>query len=230
MEAASEAAAIILAAGSSSRMGGKKKEYQILKNGMSVLASSVHAFFSVPSVGIIIIAVPENGEEDARKSLPPEYLCAQNPKILFVTGGNVRSASVFNALSLLANYAKVSYVLIHDGARPWVSSSLIEKQIKAVQKYGAVIPLIPVTDTPKEIGEDGIFIKSHLKRENTGAAQTPQAFMFPEILRAHEKALIRKEEEFTDDAEIWGRFEGQVAVIPGEIENRKITFPEDLCS
>jgi len=77
-------------------------------------------------------------------------------------------------------------------------------------------------------GDNAVFIKTHLKRKNTGVAQTPQAFKFPEILDAHKKAANVETEEFTDDAEIWGRFCGQVAVIQGEPENKKITFPEDL--
>jgi 2-C-methyl-D-erythritol 4-phosphate cytidylyltransferase len=130
-------------------------------------------------------------------------------------------------------------VLIHDGARPWVSPSLIENIIEEVKKHGAVIPLLPITDTPKECDaplreykQDGetqaVLITRHLKRANTGIAQTPQAFKFPEILRAHEKAAEVEDEEFTDDAEIWGRFCGSVAIIPGSPENRKITFPEDI--
>ena len=224
-----KAAVIILAAGSSSRMDGKKKEYQILKNGKTVLASSVCAFFTFPQINTIIIAVPENGEEAAKNALPHEYLCAKDKEILFVTGGNTRRASVFNALSYLANYPRISYVLIHDGARPWVSESLIERLLSAVQKHGAVIPVMPITDTPKELSDDGFFIKDHLKRANVSVAQTPQAFKFPQILHAHEKAAKANDEEFTDDAQIWGRFNGKVAVTSGEIDNKKITFPEDLC-
>ena len=238
MEGASLVAAVICAAGLSKRMGGIKKEYQKLKGGsVTVLGSVTRAFASVPSVGIIVIAISENTESSARDALPPEFLTADRPKILFVCGGQTRRASVFNALSLLAAY-NPGYVLIHDGARPWVSPSLIEKIIEAAKKYGAVIPLLPITDTPKECdaplefaavdGEKPVFVKNHLKRANLGVAQTPQGFKFPEILRAHEKAADAGGEEFTDDAEVWGQFCGQVAVIPGSPENRKITFPEDI--
>jgi len=231
-------AAVICAAGSSSRMGGVKKEFQRLKpsHPLTVLGSAVCAFASVPSVRIIAIAVNQNCEEEARLALPPERLAAQKPEILFVAGGKSRRESVFNALRALAPH-KPRYVLIHDGARPWLSPSLIEKLIEEVKKHSAVIPLLPITETPKECSSvldehvtqgKTVFIKTHLKRANTGVAQTPQAFSFPEILRAHEKAAEVKNEDFTDDAEIWGRFCGQVAVIPGSPENRKITYPEDF--
>ena len=221
-------AAIILAAGLSSRMGGLKKEYQSLGTS-TVLATAVSAFASVPSVKTIVIAVSPNAEDSARNALPAEYLCAEKPKILFVDGGSTRRASVLNALSLLAG-TNNQYVLIHDGARPWVSSSLVKNIIEAVKKHNAVIPLISITDTPKLVSESKervVFIERHLRRPNVGLAQTPQAFKFPEILYAHEKAA-KVNEEFTDDAEIWGRFCGPVAAIAGEPENRKITFPEDL--
>ena len=238
MDAASSIAAVICAAGSSSRMGGIKKEFERLNpaHSLTVLGSAVSAFAAVPSVEVIVIAVNENCEAAAREALPPEYLTAGKPKVLFVNGGKSRRASVFNALSLLSPY-NPRYVLIHDGARPWVSPSLIENIIEEVKKHSAVIPVLPLTETPKECTsalDEGrpqgevVFIKTHLKRANTGGAQTPQAFRFPEILRAHEKAAEVEDEEFTDDAEIWGRFCGPVAVIPGSPENRKITFPQDI--
>jgi 2-C-methyl-D-erythritol 4-phosphate cytidylyltransferase len=239
MNTALNIAVVICAAGASSRMrieGSQvsKKEYQKLKNGNTVLGTAVCTFTEIPSVQVIVISIPENDEKTARNALPQSLLNVQKPKILFVTGGSTRQSSVFNAISVLADF-NPDYVLIHDGARPWISASLIENIITAVEKHNAVIPLLPLTDTPKECesdftdnGNSAVFIKNHLKRQKTGIAQTPQGFKYPEILYAHQKADNVKDEEFTDDAEIWGRFCGQVAVIRGEAENRKITFPEDL--
>ncbi|MDR2952325.1 MAG: 2-C-methyl-D-erythritol 4-phosphate cytidylyltransferase [Treponema sp.] len=241
MEGASAIAAVICAAGFSTRMGGVKKEYQKLNSlagSPTVLQAAVSAFASVSSVEIIVITVPSGGEAGARNALSPELLSAQKPKLLFVTGGLTRRESAFNALSFLAAY-NPSYVLIHDGARPWVSPRLIEAVIEAVKKHGAAVPLLPLTDTPKECdaplwaGQSqtdapAVFINRHLKRPYIGIAQTPQGFAFPAILRAHEKAASLNGEEFTDDAEVWGRFCGQVAAVPGSKENRKITFPLDI--
>lgn len=239
-------AVVICAAGASSRMktegsGGIKKEYQKLyasSESPTVLGAAAAAFREVPSVEIIVIAISKNTEDSARAALPPDFLTASKPKIFFVEGGQTRRASVYNALSFLAQYSP-HYVLIHDGARPWVSSSLIMEIIKASEKHGAVIPMLALSDTPKECnmplpdrqpnGEAApVFIKKHLRRASTGIAQTPQGFKFPEILYAHEKAAKIKNEEFTDDAEVWGRFYGDVAVIHGVRENRKITYPEDI--
>jgi 2-C-methyl-D-erythritol 4-phosphate cytidylyltransferase len=239
--------AIICAAGASARMGGIKKEYRPLPGadeGLTVLGKAVSAFAEIPEIKTIVITVPFNesssseGEAAARNALPPRFLDAQNsPAVYFVSGGATRQASVFNALSFLASQCVPDLVLIHDGARPWVSPALIRNIIAGVQKYRAVIPLVPLTETPKEIdvplesavGGGPVFIKKHLRRTIVGAAQTPQGFAFPDILTAHQQAVAHDtENEYTDDAELWAAFCGPVAAIPGESENRKITFPEDF--
>jgi 2-C-methyl-D-erythritol 4-phosphate cytidylyltransferase len=240
-------AAVICAAGSSTRMGGVKKEYRLLPdapNSLTVLGAAVSAFAAVPEIRTIVIAVPEDtetGETAARRAVATEILNGAVPAMRFITGGSTRRASVFNALRALAADAP-DYVLIHDGARPWISSALIERVIMSVKQYRAVIPLLPLTETPKETdlpldesfaagnpGSGPVFIKRQLKRAFIGTAQTPQAFAFTEILAAHEKAAVQEGGiEFTDDAEVWAEFCGPVAVVPGEIGNRKITFKEDL--
>jgi len=244
-------AAVISAAGSSNRMGGIKKEYLPLAEGnLTVLGSVVTAFASSGRIGPIVITVPQDpGEENAAlASLPAELRPGELPgqkRIYFVPGGPTRRASVRNALVFLES-CHPSHVLIHDGARPWIKPELIERVIDAAIKYGAVIPALPLVETPKELEpvaapEDpefpGVrFIKRHLRRAELCTAQTPQGFKFPEILAAHEKARGKEESacnagetfEYTDDAEVWGEFIGQAAVIAGDPANRKITFPEDL--
>jgi 2-C-methyl-D-erythritol 4-phosphate cytidylyltransferase len=221
-------------------MGGIKKEYRPLDNmidgegkPLTVLGAVVTAFASVSRIGAMVVAVPadsETGENAARAALPRRFLSARS-RPLFVPGGSSRRISVHHALSLLSAY-NPDYVLIHDGARPWVSAELIERIIDAAVRYKAVLPLLPLVETPKEIDGTG-FVRRHLRRALVGTAQTPQGFAFPEILRAHEKAAereLRENFEYTDDAEVWGEFAGPVAVIPGDPENRKITFPGDMAS
>jgi len=224
-------------------MEGKKKEYQRLGEGrLTVLGAVVKAFVSCPRIGPIVIAIPLDSDEGAAlSSLPPEIINGPElNRIHFVSGGPTRRSSVHNALLRLEPY-NPSHVLIHDGARPWIKPELIEKITDAVIRYGAVIPALPLSETPKEIapgsgsgnetGEGPLYIKKHLRRAELCTAQTPQAFRFSEILAAHEKAREREEREkieYTDDAEVWGEFIGQVAVISGDPENRKITYPGDL--
>jgi 2-C-methyl-D-erythritol 4-phosphate cytidylyltransferase/2-C-methyl-D-erythritol 4-phosphate cytidylyltransferase/2-C-methyl-D-erythritol 2,4-cyclodiphosphate synthase len=142
-------------------MGGIKKEYLPLPgsaNGLTVLGAAVSAFAAVPEIQTIIITVPEypeTAETAARQALPSQLLTEKiSPIIHFVPGGTTRRASVFNALSLLADKPETDapgYVLIHDGARPWVSPSLIKRIIESVKTHHAVIPLMPLVETPKEL-------------------------------------------------------------------------------
>ncbi len=245
-------AAVIAAAGASSRMGGIKKEYRYLpqmdtpesayglvRAPLTVLGASVLAFAQHEAIKLIVVAHPAGGLAEARAALPADWLGAKNPAtkttlrpfppILFVAGGDSRRRSVHNALLVLADKA-IDYVLIHDGARPWVDTALIDQVIAAVKSVHAVIPVLPLTETPKEIDEAGMII-THPRRAAIAAAQTPQAFAFPDILRAHEEAAEREAREgrdYTDDAEVWAEFIGQVATVKGSGKNKKITFPEDL--
>jgi len=244
-------AAVIVAAGSSSRMGGVKKEYLPLselprpldsrfseETPLTVLGAAVSAFVSCPGIELVLIIIPQGDEKTVRKSLPRDLFSGPKKQIHFISGGVTRRASVFNALLWLKD-SNPSHVLIHDGARPWIKPELIEKVIQGVKKFDAVVPACPIVETPKELNglletsdpDKPLFIKRHLKRAAICTVQTPQAFKYPDILYAHEKARIKEEKEkieYTDDSEIWGEFIGEVAVIPGDQDNRKITYPEDL--
>jgi 2-C-methyl-D-erythritol 4-phosphate cytidylyltransferase len=231
-------AAVVTAAGSSVRMGGLKKEYRILGNDnldrdgqpLTVLGAALSAFVDSGLVDLIVVSVPADGESAARAAIPASLLGLDAvPRVLFVPGGSTRRRSVHQALALLSAYGP-DYVLIHDGARPWVDVGLIARTIAAVREKRAVVPVLPLVETPKEIDVSG-FVVRHLRRAAVAAAQTPQAFAFPEILAAHEKAAERElaeDIEYTDDAEVWGAFVGPVAVVEGSAGNRKITFPGDL--
>jgi 2-C-methyl-D-erythritol 4-phosphate cytidylyltransferase len=244
-------------------MEGRKKEYLPLPGALdadgaplSVLAASVAAFAAFPEIDPLVIAVPPEGEYEARSCLPRRFLDpGRRPSIFFVPGGKTRRASVHHALSLLAAW-RPRYVLIHDGGRPWVDAALIGRVMAAVIRYGAAVPVIPLIETPKLIepaaggaedagggadghgdGDAGVgasalpMVIRHLRRASVVTAQTPQGFAFPGILAAHEAAAERElaeGREYTDDAEIWGEFRGPVAAVPGAAANRKITFPEDL--
>jgi 2-C-methyl-D-erythritol 4-phosphate cytidylyltransferase/2-C-methyl-D-erythritol 4-phosphate cytidylyltransferase/2-C-methyl-D-erythritol 2,4-cyclodiphosphate synthase len=218
-------------------MGGLKKEYQILpgafdgeKKPLTVLGAAVSAFAAIPEIGSIVIAIaPNSPEEEARRALPSAlFLADALPPVHFVQGGPTRRASVHLALEFLKAHSP-SQVLIHDGARPWISGRLIRQVIDAVRSHGAALPLLPLSETPKEIDGSG-FVVRHLRRAAIACAQTPQGFRFPDILAAHEKAAEKEKAgfEYTDDAEVWGEFAGKLASVPGERANKKITFPEDL--
>lgn len=230
-------AAIICAAGSSSRMNGVKKEYlQMPEKPFTVLGSSALAFAGSSRISSIVISVPPEDVEKAKSYLPVQLHSDQ--RIEFSGGGKNRRASVFNALLHLQKQ-KPTHVLVHDGARPWLSLQLIDQVIDSVIKFKAAIPALALIETPKETrakkkssdGAQVLSIKRHLKRANVYTAQTPQGFEYRPLLAAHKKAAkeeAEKKTEYTDDAEIWGSFAGDVKLIPGGTENMKITYLEDL--
>lgn len=121
--------------------------------------------------------------------------------------------------------AKPDIVLIHDGARPFVSPEIVLETAKAAFEFGAAAPGITPTDTQKIIDKDG-FIKTHLERSSMTAIQTPQGFRFEKLFSAHKKA-ISENREFTDDTEIYALFEGKVKVVQGDAKNKKITYSQD---
>ena len=227
-------AIIITAAGSSTRIGsGIKKEYLPFQNG-TVLSACVQTFINSCKNRFIItdfiITCPPNGKSECQKALnftsQQENANFKNISQVFqiVEGDKTRQKSVFNAMCAVKNHPQI--VLIHDGARPFVSQKIILEGIQAAQEFGASVPGLTPTDTQKQIDEDG-FITNHLQRASLVAVQTPQCFDFQMLLEAHKKAH-QEEKEYTDDTEIWGKYCGKVKVITGESKNIKITYPKDL--
>ena len=220
-------AIIITAAGSSTRIGsGIKKEYLPFQNG-TVLSACVQTFINSCKNRFIItdfiITCPPNGKSECQNALKSSsHQEIENFQI--VEGDKTRQKSVFNAMCAVKNHPQI--VLIHDGARPFVSQKIILEGIKAAQEFGASVPGLTPTDTQKQIDEDG-FITNHLQRASLVAVQTPQCFDFQMLLEAHKKAH-QEEKEYTDDTEIWGKYCGKVKVITGENKNIKITYPKDL--
>ena len=228
-------AGLVTAAGASTRVGGLKKEYRAFSSDdagtLSVLGASVSVLADSGAVDVIVVSVPPRGEAEARAALPARLLERNAaPPVLFVEGGPSRRRSVHNALRFLARRFPVDYVLIHDGARPWLDEALVLRLAAEVLSAEAVIPVMPLVETPKEIDASG-SVTRHLRRASVVSAQTPQAFAFARALAAHESAAVQERErgiEYTDDAEVWGAFQGPVRTIPGDPANKKITFPEDL--
>lgn len=223
---------VIAAAGSSSRMGlGKKKEYLPLKKG-TVLSESVRAFIEASDFSEVIVSIPKDGEQEAKAALLADTeikSLLKNTTLTFTEGGATRQESVFKALCKAKN--KNSIVLIHDGARPFVSKKIIQDVISKAQEFGAAVPAIQPVDTQKEIAPDRT-ISRHLVRKNLGAVQTPQGFLLEPLIECH-KAAFQKKLEFTDDTEVWDAFPNftggkKVHIVEGSEKNKKITFIQDI--
>lgn len=118
------------------------------------------------------------------------------------------------------------YVLIHDGARPFVSKDIIKRSLEAVSKYKACGVGVPVKDTIKKVTSDMKILET-LPRENLWAIQTPQSFHFPLISKLHQKAFDDRL-QFTDDTSLAEHYGESTYMVQGDYQNIKITTPEDL--
>ncbi len=247
-------AVIVTAAGSSSRMKSSiKKEYLPLEGG-TVLSTAVKAFLKTIDVDFLVITHPAGQIEDAKNALfcdveLNKLLMTSPVKLMFVEGSDTRQKSIFNAMCVLAGeniygnalpaggfstdgecspsrgYERPDYVLIHDGARPFIDSQTILNTLEATIKYKAAVPALTPTDTQKMVDQEG-FIQEHLERSRMAAVQTPQGFDFEKLLDAHNKAAL-DEKEYTDDTEIYGKYAGKVKIVQSSSENIKITYPKD---
>lgn len=204
--------AIVLASGSSTRasIGYNKIFYKIDNDPVINLACK--DFIDDDKCEQIIITY-SNDEIVKLKEL------FNSSKIIYVKGGLTRQESVKNAL----NEVKSEYVLIHDGARPFVSNDLINRLVKELENKNAIIPVINVTDTIKVI--KGNKVVKTLNRDELKIVQTPQAFKTSLIKKAHEKAT----RTYFDDASLIEEvLKEDVYVIDGERDNIKLTYKEDF--
>lgn len=224
-----ETAVVITAAGSSTRMGGSvKKEYLALGNG-TVLSQSAKVFLKTLRCRCLVITVPKGGSQDSERALYTDGELRPllvKTELSFVEGGSTRQKSILSALEFLAaGKNPPDIVLIHDGARPFVTEKIISDTFAAAVQYGAAAPGIPPCDTQKIIDADGC-ISVHLCRASMAAVQTPQAFSFRPLLEAHRKAASDGG-EYTDDTEIWSKYAGNVKIVEGSVLNKKITYSQD---
>ncbi|MDP3057870.1 MAG: 2-C-methyl-D-erythritol 4-phosphate cytidylyltransferase [bacterium] len=206
--------AVIVAAGTSSRMGDLGNKLLLEFQNRSVIARSVERFFEV-GISHVVVVVPAQLEEVFKKQVPLG--------VVMVLGGATRQESVHNGLKALASTC--SQVLIHDGARPFVSAELILRVLSGIEQGGAVIPAIDVTDTIARV-ENGA-IEEILKRSELRQVQTPQGFDFATILAAHQWAQANNIAA-TDDASLVKLMGGRVIAVAGDVNNKKITAPNDL--
>jgi 2-C-methyl-D-erythritol 4-phosphate cytidylyltransferase / 2-C-methyl-D-erythritol 2,4-cyclodiphosphate synthase len=215
------AAAVIVAAGAGLRAGGERpKQYQAI-GGKPVLRHAIEAFLRHPGIGQVQVVIGEDhralyDEAVGQLSLPRP-----------VTGGATRQLSVARGLEALRG-SRPDLVLIHDGARPFVSASVISHVIAHLDRHCAVIPALPVTDTLKRA--QGNVVAETVDRTGLWAVQTPQGFRFDAIVQAHRRAGEAAGQGFSDDASIaeWAGIE--VALIPGSPDNTKVTSAEDVAA
>jgi 2-C-methyl-D-erythritol 4-phosphate cytidylyltransferase/2-C-methyl-D-erythritol 2,4-cyclodiphosphate synthase len=211
--------ALITTSGRGTRLSseGIPKQYLPLA-GVPLLRHSILAFLNHPKVDDVICVIhPDDMQLYEEATIGLDLL---NP----VFGGETRQISVHNGLEALREYndGGPTKVLIHDGVRPFVSKQIISGVLEKLETHPAVIPAIAVEDTIKKYSDGKI--EWTLERQDLWRAQTPQGFLYEDIVNAHSAF---KDLHFTDDASL-NEYAGiPVAIIPGSQNNFKITTKED---
>lgn len=209
------AAAVVVAGGEGRRLGGERKQFRPI-GGAPLLAWCCGALARHAGIGQVVVVVPPDAAD-----APPAWLTGVAERV--VAGGASRRDSVRAGLAAVDDRHDV--VLVHDGARPFLSRDLLDR-ILAVSGEGPVIPGLPLTDTVKMVGDDD-RVRATLDRGLLRRAQTPQAFPLA-LLRDLHAAAETEELEATDDAFLCERAGIPVRVVPGETWNVKVTTPFDL--
>lgn len=214
--------ALVVAAGKGTRMGTAGGKQFLELAGKPALAHTLMAFERALSIDAIVVVV---AEENVKKCLQviDEHVIIKADRV--VIGGEERQDSVYHGLLAAAEFDGVDLVAVHDGARPLVTSHLIDEVVRAAGDCDGAVAGIPAKDTIK-IVRDG-HIAETLRRDLTWQIQTPQVFRYGLLLEAHQRA---RSESFygTDDAVLVERAGARIGVVKGSDDNIKITTPSDL--
>ena len=212
--------AIILAGGKGKRMDAKISKQYIELNGKPILYYTLKRFVDCEGIDKIILVLPKDEIEYCNKEILEKYSLKVD---MIVEGGKERQDSVYNALQKI-NDSEI--VLIHDGARAFVSERVIKDGIKYAKIYGAAAPGVMPKDTIKVVDENG-FSDSTPDRSKLLAIQTPQTFKLEIIKECHEK-VKENNISVTDDTMVVEMYNNKVYLYNGEYTNIKVTTPEDL--
>ena len=205
-------AQILVAAGKGARIGGDlPKQYRNI-GGMPVLLRTLEATLAEPRIAETIIVVAENDPHITK-------IIEGFDNVRTVTGGAARTASVKAGLAALADNPP-DYVLIHDGARPFVSREVIAGVIEALANAPAAVPSLPIADALKSLTGESV------DREQLRRVQTPQGFHFSEIWKAF--SALPNDASFADDIEVAQAAGLNIAFTKGDPNNFKVTYPEDF--
>jgi 2-C-methyl-D-erythritol 4-phosphate cytidylyltransferase/2-C-methyl-D-erythritol 2,4-cyclodiphosphate synthase len=208
-------AALIVAGGKGARFDPNHPKQFKSVHGKTLVEHAIAAFYHHPKIQHVCVVLPH-----AESSCPYQDVFSS---LSHTYGGERRQDSVRLGLEYLSQSLDSTYVLIHDAARPFVSSQLIDRVVDALAPGLGVIPTISLRDTVKTIQDHRVI--TTLSRSQLGAVQTPQGFCLQTLLKLHQRY---GEEDFTDDAALYEREGLTVLCVEGEPMNQKITFPSDL--
>lgn len=221
--------AVILAGGVGSRLGLEKPKQFMKIAGKTILEHTVDVFQKHNCIDEIVIVMNAAYLHDAEEMVLKNHWYKVK-KIL--NGGSERYESSLVAINAYKNVTDIedTNFIFHDAVRPMVSKRIIDETIWALEKYDAVDVAIPSADTIIELDETKQYISAIPKREYLNRGQTPQGFKFRTISKAYEFALKDPNLQTTDDCGIVKKYlpETRVYVVKGEVQNVKLTYPEDI--
>jgi 2-C-methyl-D-erythritol 4-phosphate cytidylyltransferase len=215
--------AIVVAAGAGRRIGGEIAKTYLPLVGRPLILRTLDGLFSTPIVNQVVLVIAAGDVDQCSALLRSDAALRDRPWLL-QTGGVTRQQSARRGLERVS--AETDIVIIHDGARPFISAALIERCVAAAVDRGAAVAGLPARDTIKKVSADG-WVQATPERGSLWEIQTPQGFGRELIVAAHEKAA-REGFEATDDAMVVERLGKPVFVVAGERLNFKITVAEDV--
>ena len=215
-------AAIIVAGGGGRRMGEGENKLFIPLAGVPLLARTISVFERHSRIEAIAVVLNKEIDERFRREILKPFRFTKITQL--PAGGRRRQDSVYNGLVALADQPEK--VLIHDGGRPFVEINTIDRILDAVASGVGAVAAVRPRDTIKTVDDEG-SVEETLDRNLLRLIQTPQGFIFRDILAAHRQA---REEgwEVTDDAAVLERAGGRILTVMGGYDNIKITVPEDI--
>ena len=211
--------AIIVAGGKGLRMGGEVPKQYLPVGGVPILMRTLQAFHEADEDMDIILVLPKD-QQEYWEQLCDEYRFTVPHRL--TVGGETRFHSVQNGLTLVPDDAE-GVVGVHDGVRPFVSKEVIHRCYDAALEQGAVVPVVPVVETVRQLLPEGdsLTVDRNLYR----LVQTPQVFRIALLKEAYRQPY---RPEFTDDASVVEELGHRVALVDGNRENIKITTPSDI--
>ena len=218
--------AILLAGGRGARAGFSSNKAYVPIGGRPMVSYSIRTLDRSPWVALLVLVVRP---EDRRAAEQVAEQVGITTPWLMADGGESRHASEYRGLEAVSGEigeGHIDLVAIHDGARPFVSPSLLHQLFRDADRHGGAVPILPVEAPTHRLTEHGEI--ALLDQERLHRAQTPQVFAAPELLAAYRRARVAGFEG-VDTAETVERFSDlEVRATPGDPNNLKLTFPEDF--
>lgn len=211
---------VIPAAGQGKRMKSKVNKLFLKLQGIPILAHTISLFVDHSDIGQIVVVTREDEMNFCQTDVINRYF-SENIKV--IAGGKSRRQSVFYGLQAFS--PTIDYVIIHDGARPLLPKFLVDRVISTVKEHNAITLGIRLKNTVKKVDKNG-YIKTTPPRNSLSSIQTPQAFSYDLITKAHRQVSYQL--PITDDASLVENIGYPVKVIEGSDDNIKITTQFDL--